>query len=57
MKAALLELDENNGDSSPIFDIASLFHLFRLLRGQVFSTSSYPRRKNILKTLTDGKSR
>ena len=56
-EAALQELSENNGDCPPVLAVIPLFKQSILLLGQVFNTNSYVRRRNVLQTLNDGKSK
>ena len=56
-EAVFQELCENNGDCSPVLAVSSLFEQSVLLLGQFFNTTSYFRRKNVLETLIDNKSK
>ena len=55
-EAALLGLSENIEDCSPVLAVSFLFDQSILLLGHIFNTTSYFWRKNVLKTLIDGKS-
>ena len=54
-KASLQKMSENNDDCSPVLSVPFLFEQSILLLGQVFNTTSYFQRKNVLKTHIDGK--
>ena len=56
-KEALINELGDEEDSSPVIAISALFEQSILLLGQAFNSTSYFRRKNILETLIDGKTK